>query len=437
MKVLIISHNVISKTSNMGKTMLSYFKDFNVQEIAQFYIHSEVPTDSSLCRNYFRFTDRDALKSLLFSWNRGKAFSERDIQTQRDVAREDLGRLSAVYQYGRKRNAGIYLARNTVWNLAHWKTRKFKDWIRSFSQDIVMFMSGDYAFMYKIAAYAAELAKCPLVVTCVDDFYIHNRNQGSLLGKMVHKSYMKTVCRTMKRASAIFTISDTMNRAYGRMFGIPCKTLHTAAVNRQINIKNDCRKISYLGNVSFNRNEQLAYMGRALKKVEGREPDAIDVYSGEQDPQRCACLTEENGIRFHGSISADEVLKVMENSMAVIHTESFEPDMQAMTRFSVSTKIAESLMYGPCLIAYGPEGIASIDYLKENQAAYVITSPEDLQSGLEEIIGNAELRQQIVANARALAKKNHDASINSANVRRWLEDAIREYRDQIILCEEL
>ena len=57
----------------------------------------------------------------------------------------------------------------------------------------------------------------------------------------------------------------------------------------------------------------------------------------------------------------------MANSMAVIHTESFEQEMMELVRFSVSTKIAESLMYGPCLIAYGPEGIASIDYLKENK----------------------------------------------------------------------
>ena len=43
-------------------------------------------------------------------------------------------------------------------------------------------------------------------------------------------------------------------------------------------------------------------------------------------------------------------------SMAVIHTESFEQEMMELVRFSVSTKIAESLMYGPCLIAYGPDG---------------------------------------------------------------------------------
>lgn len=428
MRVLVVSHNVICRTGNMGKTIRSYFQEFSADEIAQVYVHSEIPTDLSICKNYYRFTDRDALKSLLLRKEYGTIFLEKDVQTERKTVLEDTGVLAAAYQYGKKRSAGVFLARDTIWDMAHWKTKHFRNWITDFAPDIVLYMAGDYAFTYKIAMFAANLMKIPLVIACVDDFYINNKNKDSWMGRVVHKKFMKTVCKTMKRSACVFTISDTMCEAYEKIFGKRCFTLHTAVENQTLEFEKNVRQLSYIGNLALSRDRQLLELGRALKSMNDLEQNHIDVYSGEQDPQRCACLTEENGIRFHGSISADEVLKVMENSMAVIHTESFEPDMQAMTRFSVSTKIAESLMYGPCLIAYGPEGIASIDYLKENQAAYVITSPEDLQSGLEEIIGNAELRQQIVANARALAKKNHDASINSANVRRWLEDAIREYR---------
>ena len=83
-------------------------------------------------------------------------------------------------------------------------------------------------------------------------------------------------------------------------------------------------------------------------------------------------------------------------------------------------------MYGPCLIAYGPEGIASIDYLKENNAAYVITRPEDLESGLTEILTNAALREQIIKNARALAARNHNADVNPKKVREWLENIVND-----------
>ena len=56
MKVLLISHTVLSKTGNMGKTLRGYLMDYTPDEVAQFYIHSEIPTDNSVCQNYFRFT---------------------------------------------------------------------------------------------------------------------------------------------------------------------------------------------------------------------------------------------------------------------------------------------------------------------------------------------------------------------------------------------
>ena len=41
MKVLVVSHNVFSYTSSMGKTLISYFSNFDSNNLAQFFIHSE------------------------------------------------------------------------------------------------------------------------------------------------------------------------------------------------------------------------------------------------------------------------------------------------------------------------------------------------------------------------------------------------------------
>ena len=172
-------------------------------------------------------------------------------------------------------------------------------------------------------------------------------------------------------------------------------------------------------------------MGKALSEMQDeRLPKFIDVYSGTKEVKCTEPLRNASGINFCGEIPAESVLEVMANSLAVIHTESFEPKMTNLVRFSVSTKIAESLMYGPCLIAYGPEGIASIDYLKENNAAYVISRPEDLEKGLEKILTNKELREQIVRNARALALKNHNADVNPRKVRKWLQEVVDKSQNE-------
>ena len=426
MRVLIISHNVFSRTGNMGKTLRSYFEQFRPEELAQFYIHSEVPTDDSVCVDYYRFTDRDALRSLIPGRTCGKQFRRDEIQVGRARSRTDSGVTGAVYQFGRKRTAGIFAARNALWKLARWNTKQFRDWLDGFDPDVIFFAAGDYSFAYDIALAAADHTGKPLVVLCVDDFYLHNRNENTALGRLTHRTFMKKVRRTMDRARELYVISGSMKREYEKLFGKPCRVLHTPAQEKEVPA-GEPAQLSYIGNLGLKRHLQLIRMGRALKDLE--EPGCprwIDVYSGERNPEILKTLTEENGIRFHGMIAPEQVLEVMGRSMAVIHTESFDADIVPVVRFSVSTKIAESLMYGPCLIAFGPEGIASVDYLKENEAAYVISDPDKLRAGLGQILTDEGLRQRIRENARALAKKNHDADINSGNVRSWLEDVIRQ-----------
>ena len=435
MRVLVVSHTVFSETNNMGKTLLTYFEKFQPNEVAQFYVHSEVPTVDSVCHRYYRFTDKDAIKSIILPEIQGVGFGVQDIQQGRKSSRTDIGITNKLYRLGAKRTAGIFWLRNMVWKLSRWENRKLWKWVDDFSPDVVLFAAGDYAFMYDIAREIAEHVRKPLVIACVDDFFFYNKNEDSLLGRIVHKHFMKTVHRTMDHAAEILTICDSMQQEYGRLFHKKCKVLYTAAQRGTLPVRADSNQISYIGNLELGRYCQLIELGQTLCRIrEKGYPDAIDVYSMEKDPQILKHLTLENGIRFHGAISAEQVQEVMRSSMAVIHTESFDPKIMQRIRFSVSTKIAESLMNGPCLIAYGPEGIASIDYLKENGAAYTITDPKQLETGLREILTNAQLREQIVGRARELAKANHSMEVNPVNVRKWLTQACEEFDEQESQC---
>ena len=420
MRVLVIAHNVISETNNMGKTLLSYFKDFAPEEVAEFYIQDKDPKNAEVSNNYYRFTDRDALKSV-FGIRTKHVF--KISETGKDTGTNNKGAVESIRQYGRKRNAFIYIARNAVWSLAHWKNREFLGWLHDFNPDVIFFMAGDYSFMFKIARKIKEKLNRPLVVCCVDDYFLFNRNDKTFLGRLQHRAYMKSVRKTMAEASCIFTISDLMGEAYHKLFDRPCRTLHTSARKREHKNTVKCESIAYFGNLSFKRYEQLIEIGKAVKKLKINGIDGVDVYSAEKNPEYLQGLTEENGIRFHGEISSSEVAECMDRCMAIIHTESFRQRTQQMVKYSISTKIADSLLNGPCLIAYGPEAVASIDYLKKNKAAYVITKKEDLENGLLEILSNEKLRTEIVQNARELAAKNHDAAINPKKVREWLQTA--------------
>ena len=406
MKILIISHNIFSNSSNMGKTLSGYFRELNFEDIAQFYIHSEVPTLHS-CQNYYRITDKEMLSSIL-TRKSGKIFRETDIHTNADQVRTDTGLTAKLYQKSRSRTPLIYLMRNLWWSLGAWNTKKFNKWVDEFKPDCIFFVSGDYAFMYKIALKTAQKRNIPMIVSCMDDHYFYNRNENKFLGKLAHQLFMKQVKKTIQYASAILPICDTMSRDYQAFFKKPCYTIHTASTLKEPLCMEKKNKISYIGNLGLGREKQLLTIAKALQSIEVENcPKYIDVYSAETRPEILANLTEENGIRFHGRISPEEVLQIMGESLAVIHTESFDAEMRKRVKYSVSTKIADSLASGTPLLAYGPEEVASMQHLICHNAAFCATDPSELKTVLTNLIINNAMREKVVQSALALAKSKH------------------------------
>lgn len=419
MRVLIISHNVFSATESMGKTLSGYFADFDPNQLAQFYIHSQVPTTAA-CSCYYRMTDKEAIKSII-GVHCGTSFGFSDVQQGRDSSRTDEGMTAALYQKARKRTPAIYMARNLWWKLSHWNTKQFQNWLNEFDPECVFFASGDYGFMYDIAWEIAKDRKIPLYIVCMDDYYFYNKNQNSLLGRWQHKQFMKSVKRAVAYSKELFCICDKMTADYASFFQKPCVTIHTpASIEKPLAFEKK-PQISYLGNLGFLRHQQLIAIGQALKKL-GLEPDHVDVYSTESRPEILEEMTEENGIVFHGPVGADEVLKIMGESLAVIHTESFNEKTRQSVRYSVSTKIADSLASGTCIFAYGPGEIASIDYLNRANAAVCCTNKDDLAQKLKALITDAQLRDTVIQNALNLAARNHTKSCTPEIIKRELKE---------------
>lgn len=424
MRILIVSQPVLDESNNMGKTLMGYFRDFSSKDVFQLYLRQGTPTNTDVCENYYCFSDSDALKSIFDDAVQGTCFTKESIVSQGNGSK-DKDKIDEAYKVGAAHKAWMLLARDAVWKLSKWKNEKLLSWVDNVNPDIIFLAPGDGAFSYRLADEIARYLRKPLAVVCMDDYFINNRNKGELLGEIRQKLFMSVVNKTIQNTTAIFTICDEMNKAYTNLFHKQCVTLHTSADNKSMVLKSGASKVSYIGNLSCGRYKTLLELGRAISEInDDTLPKVIDVYSGSKEAEYINPLKNAPGINFRGAIPAEQVPEVMRESMMVIHTESFDPSMKELVRFSVSTKIAESLMYGPCLLAYGPNGIASIDYLKGNKAAYVVTRSEDLKSGLTEILTNSEMREHIIKNARELAAKNHSAEVNPKKFRILLEQAM-------------
>jgi len=420
-KILVISHNVFSDSGNMGKTISSYFHNFKNYEIAQFYIHSEEPY-SNICNNYYRVTDKEILKSIITRTS-GTSLKCNNKKTALNYIKK--------YKTLKKRTI-LYFIRDLIWNLGCWNTKSLRKWLNDFSPDVVFLASGDYSFIYKVALKIAKCRNIPLIINCMDDYYIIKKR--SFFDKIQKYFFMKTVRKTIAYSSLIMCISEKMAEDYKNFFQKKTCVIHTSSSMGKIIEKTNPNKISYIGNLGYYRYKQLISIAKALKRL-NLGINCIDIYSSMTNNKIISYLKREDSINFHGAISQKEIIKVMQDSIAVIHTESFDEIMSEKTLYSVSTKIADSLMSGTCIFAYGPKNIASIKYLLDNKAAICATNEKELESKLKELIMNKKLREQTIENAIKLAEKNHSQNQAFKVINYAIDYSITEFRNRNLYHE--
>lgn len=422
-RVLIIGHNVFDKRTALGKTLLSFFSGWSPDRLAQLYFHSEVPTCRE-CQNYYRITDKEALKSFLNPFKKiGRKFKKEDIRTDAVSSRTDSGITSKIYSFGRKRTPLIYILRNLIWVNMSRRKSGLLEWVKEFNPDVIFFAAGDYKFAYDITSYIAKLLNIPVVMYCSDDYYINRLNPDLRFSNVVYKHLMKSVFKTVSHTSHIITICDKMAKQYSKLFDVPITTVYTG-YSRICDINPDGERIAYLGNLGFSRYECLIDIGRVLKGIKKEDGTYwyLDVYSTENREHILKHLTSDNGIVFHGAVGQKQVEDIIDNSLLVVHTESFSEENIYKVKYSVSTKIADLLASGHCILAYGPNNIASIEYLAENNSACVINKKEDLKETVLQIIGNREKRQKYINNAHNLAMKNHSPQAVAKEIKKIIEE---------------
>ena len=418
-RVLIVSHNAFSMTNNMGKTLVSYFRSFPKDHIAQLYFHEGVP-HSNICSNYYSFSDKDALKSILFRSNKGRIYKDKEF----DESSSSII-TGSLYTAGKTKNPIVSIARDFVWRLSNWKNDKLLNWVREFSPEIIFFASGDYCFSYHIAGQLSNYFKIPLATCCFDDFYLYCTYADKLFGKTYFKHFMKVAKRTIAQSSIMFSVNDLMAEEYKKHLGKDSLVLYTSANFCESRVQFERKhSVSYIGGLALNRQIPIIEIGRMFKSgIEGFE-NHIDLYSAESRKEILNVLTSQNGIHYKGAIGPDEVRSVIESSLAVIHVESFDEKVRKRTRLSLSTKIAESLGSGTILIAYGPSELASMKYLRDNKVAIVADNIEDLKRDIQLVLSNKQLYNAMIERAMTLAFKNHTVESIQKTLIKGLNEAV-------------
>ena len=427
MKVLLISHPSINTHNNMGKTMLSLIHAFKKEDVCQLYIYPMRP-DIDKCSSFYRITDKDVLKSCYKFRVLGKEIIPNDEDLSNHCLFEnDVDR--KIYKNANNRKPIRMLARDLMWKFANWFNKGLKNWIEKEKPECIFLAPGYQTFIYNIALKISKKYNIPIITYICDDYYFV-APPTSLLGKIHQYRLNKIINKLMNRTSLVITICDELAVSYNKEFGVETKTVMTGS-NYQI--KENCQtaenvsSITYMGNIGLKRNYALAQIGTALDEI-NEEFDtsySLNIYSGEQNASVLSVFNGIKSINLCGFVSGKEFEKVMNSAEVLLHVESFDEDAVDLVKNSISTKIGDCLGSGICLFAYGPNNVASINYLLKNEVAIVCSDKSKLKDKLLFLFNDKKQREYSIQNALKIAKLNHDANVVGKTVYNLVDKVLK------------
>ena len=415
-RVLIVGTVPYNKKST-SRAFETYFCNWERENLAQVFSNSKTPAKGH-CETLFQITDGRMLKAFLGRGGEvGRIFNYDDLPDEwTDDALETGSRLiSRLYKLGRRKTPFIYLLRRLIWKKKNWCTDELNKWLDDFRPECVFLSFSDDFFIPEIALYAAERFNIPIVSSVGDDYYFNSKFSLSPFYYIYKSKYRKLIDNVFAHGGSAIYIGDKIRDKYNSYFHINGKTVYlTSSIKRREfrNINTEKPVISYFGNIRGGRNHSLNDIAYALGKL--NKSYILNIYSTEPDPRYFKIYDKNPNVSYKGSVPYAEVKRRMSESDIVVIVEGFSKDDVYKTRYSLSTKAADSLASGASIFVYGSPECGIIEYMQSTGSAQVCTKKEELTEALATLIQNEDIQRKYYDTAIEVSRKNHTLAKSSA-----------------------
>ncbi|WP_282016608.1 hypothetical protein [Marinifilum flexuosum] len=411
MNVLIVSNNAVSKVLNNGKTQENIFNSFQKDNLYQLFVRPQSSDlmDMDFCDSYFLIHE----KEMIFRRsNCGSIFTKNDCQhISKDVKKYD----SLV----RIRSGFSLIIREMLWLLRLWRTKSLSAWLEDIKPQIIFFDAGNLGGLHILVRHISNKMNIPYVVYNSDDYIINPKVSG--LFSYFHKSYISyQYAKTYKESKENYCINKYMCDSYATRFNKKFNVL-TNSVEvespQKYTIKN-VTVISYFGGIHLNRWRMLARLSKLLPANTILNVYTFNNLSSEQNK-----VFADAGVVLKEGLKGAELNKAIIESDILLHVESDDEINKSLTMLSMSTKIPEYLMAGRLVLGFGPEEVASMRFLKDNEVGIVLDSldaDEKIEENLKRLVLDRKSIAEYSFAAHEFASNNFDKQVISEDFRKSL-----------------
>jgi hypothetical protein len=407
-KVLIISRGVWDDAGT-SSTLSNIFENYDSNKLSQIYIETKKP-NTNHCSSFFQISEFSLIKKM-YKWKvkTGHRIDSVFVQDE-TVARKE----AVTMQYVRGHRSFLYtVLREFLWHLNGWKSKELKEYIREENPDLIWLTGSPLILMNRLSQYVVKEAKKPYCLYEMDDVYSY-KNCGSNPLKYIYRFFLrKRVKSLIKGASQVFVISPKMKKEFDNIFGIDSCVL-TKGIDFSERrfvpyMPKDPIKMVYMGQLIYDRISSIEMLAKALDVINGEKNRILlNIYTGTQIPESIKdSITKNGSVCFCAPVPYSQVEGIVNQSDVVLFAESFNPKFKNIARLSFSTKLTDYFAGGKCLFAIGPDDIAPIEYLKEKDAAIVVSNREELVDKLECLV-SPEVILEYAEKSYRCGEQNHN-----------------------------
>ena len=402
--------------STQSRAMGSYFGCWEKDKrAAQIFSNPNKPVHGH-CSTFYQITDSMMLSAMLHRKKcEGIIYSDSQLDDQVPGCNKSGQQLTSKIFNIAKRNKSylVRLLRKILWNKKRWLTESLTNWINDFNPDIIYLAFSNDFFINEIALYIAKLKKIPIVTVIGDDYVFNRKFSISPFYFIYAKKYRKLVRSIFSYNTGVLYTSEKIREKYTKFFNNQNDVIYISSDFKcapTLNLGDQPKRIIYAGNLALGRHKPLYDVMRCVEKMDNVE---LDVYASLVPKSFLKKAKKFSHTTLFNPIPYNSLMSKISESNSILIVESFTKRDIKTTEFSLSTKVADGLMSGIPIIAYGPQQSGCIYYLEQNLNGCVCTNKNCLNEHINKCVFNIEYRETISNQEQKLALTNHTKEKNS------------------------
>jgi len=413
-KILIVGQ-YFNRATGGGITMTNLFKDWNKENIAVAAQDIYNPT-FEVCNEYYQLGSLEIKRRFPFNLNRwGKHIKSGQI---------DVPKISLTSSPNNTVKKSLlkktYLGLLHFTGLYHYKTRytisnEFLKWVKDYSPDIIY----SQLSTIELIDFVTELngiLNVPVAIHIMDDWPLTISKKG------IFQSYWKKTIdkkfRSLLKDSKFFlSISEAMSKEYHNRYGYHFIPFHNPidlnfwGLHSKSNYEFHGRlKILYAGRIGPGIKNCFFEISAAIKNLVSKGLKIeFHIQSTSHDPILDE-LAKYNFIKLKPPVAYHELPEIFANADLLLLPNDFDSRSISFLKYSMPTKASEYMISGTPILLYSSTKTAVTSHALKYKWAYIVSEPNKklLETAIEELYNNKELRNKLGSVAREYAINNYN-----------------------------